>query len=104
MNSQQCKKVGDVVYMTNWYYLPDKAILDLRLIITRSSVVIKMTAGKLIHMSVYTFGDVSMVTVHVNTHSMLLIESMGLRTIPGDEDRFRIFKFTAPNDVTQTRK
>ncbi|XP_076675869.1 odorant receptor 4-like isoform X2 [Andrena cerasifolii] len=55
---EQCKKVGEVVYMTNWYYLPVKAILDLRLIITRSSVVIKMTAGKLIHMSVYTFGDV----------------------------------------------
>ncbi|XP_076675877.1 uncharacterized protein LOC143373009 [Andrena cerasifolii] len=56
--TEQCKKVGEVVYMTNWYYLPDKAVLDLLLIIARSSVVIKMTAGKLIHMSVYTFGDV----------------------------------------------
>ncbi|XP_076675629.1 uncharacterized protein LOC143372894 [Andrena cerasifolii] len=56
--TEQCKKVGEVVYMTNWYYLPDKVILDLSLIIARSSVVIKMTAGKLIHMSVYTFGDV----------------------------------------------
>ncbi|XP_076176246.1 odorant receptor 82a-like [Ptiloglossa arizonensis] len=56
--TEQCKKVGDVVYMTNWYYLPHKTILDLVLIITRSSLIIKITAGKLIHMTVYTFGDV----------------------------------------------
>lgn len=51
--------------MTNWYYLPGKAVLDLILIISRSSVIIKMTAGKLIHMSVYTFGDVSTVLIFV---------------------------------------
>ncbi|CAK9826111.1 Odorant receptor 4 [Anthophora retusa] len=56
--TEQCSKVGDVVYMTNWYHLPDKTILDLILIIARSSVVVEITAGKLIHMSVYTFGDV----------------------------------------------
>ncbi|KOC59817.1 Odorant receptor 2a [Habropoda laboriosa] len=56
--TEQCKKVGEVVYMTNWYYLPDKDILNLLLIISRSSLVIKITAGKLIQMSVYTFGDV----------------------------------------------
>ncbi|XP_076235775.1 uncharacterized protein LOC143180128 [Calliopsis andreniformis] len=56
--SEQCKKVGEVVYMSNWYYLPEKTILDLILIINRSSVVIKITAGKLIQMSVFTFGDV----------------------------------------------
>lgn len=50
--------VGDVVYMTNWYYLPEKNILDLLLIIARSRVVVQITAGKMIHMSVYTFGDV----------------------------------------------
>ncbi|XP_076176276.1 uncharacterized protein LOC143151233 [Ptiloglossa arizonensis] len=56
--TEQCKNVGEVVYMTNWYYLPDKTILDLILIITRSSLIIKITAGKLIHMTIYTFGDV----------------------------------------------
>ena len=45
--------------MTNWYYLPDKAILDLILIIARSGVVVQITAGKMVLMSVYTFGDVS---------------------------------------------
>ncbi|XP_017795939.1 PREDICTED: uncharacterized protein LOC108577311 [Habropoda laboriosa] len=43
--TEQCKKVGEVVYMTNWYYLPDKDILNLLLIISRSSLVIKITAG-----------------------------------------------------------
>nr|XP_003700923.1 PREDICTED: odorant receptor 2a-like [Megachile rotundata] len=56
--SEQCKNVGDSVYMTNWYYLPDKHILDLLLIISRSSTVIKMTAGKFVTMSIYTFASV----------------------------------------------
>ncbi|XP_017759709.1 PREDICTED: odorant receptor 4-like [Eufriesea mexicana] len=46
--SEQCKKVGDIVYMTNWYQLPDKEILNLVMIISRSSMEIKITAGKLI--------------------------------------------------------
>ncbi|XP_043253368.1 odorant receptor 82a-like [Colletes gigas] len=54
--TEQCKKVGEIVYMTNWYYLPAKTILDLLFIIARSSIVIKITAGKIIYMSVYTFG------------------------------------------------
>ncbi|XP_017759752.1 PREDICTED: odorant receptor 4-like [Eufriesea mexicana] len=56
--TEKCKKIGEVVYMTNWYYLPYKDILDLIQIILRSSLVIEITAGKLIHMSIYTFGDV----------------------------------------------
>ncbi|XP_017795937.1 PREDICTED: odorant receptor 4-like [Habropoda laboriosa] len=56
--TEQCKKVGEVVYMSNWYYLPYKDILDLILIILRSSVVFKFTAGKILHMSMYTFSDV----------------------------------------------
>ncbi|CAL7936656.1 unnamed protein product [Xylocopa violacea] len=56
--TEQCKKVGEVVYMTNWYYLPDKLILDLILIIVRSNVVIDITAGKIVHLSIYTFGQV----------------------------------------------
>ncbi|XP_017759756.1 PREDICTED: odorant receptor 4-like [Eufriesea mexicana] len=56
--SEQCKKVGDIVYMTNWYQLPDKEILNLVMIISRSSMEIKITAGKLITLSVYTFGNI----------------------------------------------
>ncbi|XP_034171930.1 odorant receptor 4-like [Osmia lignaria lignaria] len=56
--SEQCKKVGEAVYMTEWYYLPDKYILDLLLIISRSSVAIKMTAGKFVQMSLITFSSV----------------------------------------------
>ena len=48
-----------MVYMTNWYHLPYKNALDLIMVIGRSSVVTKIKAGKLIHMSIYTFGDVS---------------------------------------------
>ncbi|XP_017759757.1 PREDICTED: odorant receptor 46a-like [Eufriesea mexicana] len=56
--SERSKMVGDVVYMTNWYYLPGKDILDLVLVIARSRVVVQITAGKIIHMSVYTFSEV----------------------------------------------
>ncbi|XP_076675876.1 uncharacterized protein LOC143373008 isoform X2 [Andrena cerasifolii] len=56
--TEQCKEIGEVVYMTNWYHLPYKNALDLIMIIARSSVVTRITAGKLIPMSVYTFGDI----------------------------------------------
>lgn len=58
--------------MTNWYYLPGKTVLDLLLIIARSSAAIKITAGKLIHISIYTFGDVSMFVVYIDTIQLLL--------------------------------
>lgn len=45
--------------MTDWYRLPRKTALGLILIISRSSVVIKITAGKLIQLSIATFSDVS---------------------------------------------
>ncbi|XP_077269675.1 odorant receptor 10-like [Temnothorax americanus] len=56
--TDQCKKVGEVAYMTDWYELPHKIVLDLILIILRSRVVIKITAGKIFHMSIQTFGVV----------------------------------------------
>lgn len=56
--------IGEAVYMTNWYYLPGKDILNLVQIILRSSMVIKITAGKLVHMSIYTFGNVSHMLIH----------------------------------------
>jgi len=50
--------------MTNWYHLPYKTARGLILIISRSSSVIKLTAGKLVHLSIATFGDVSTRSVH----------------------------------------
>lgn len=45
--------------MTDWYQLPHKTVLGLILIILRSRIVIKITAGKIFHMSIPTFGVVS---------------------------------------------
>ncbi|XP_032669661.1 odorant receptor 82a-like [Odontomachus brunneus] len=56
--TDQCQKVGDVTYMTNWYQLHHKIAIDLILIISRSNAVIKITAGKMIQLSIATFGDV----------------------------------------------
>lgn len=49
--------------MTNWYQLPHKTVLGLILIIMRSSIVIKITAGKIFHMSIPTFGTVSITKI-----------------------------------------
>lgn len=57
--AQQGKKVGEKFYMTEWYQLPHKTALGLVLIISRSSMVIKITAGKLIQISIATFAAVS---------------------------------------------
>ncbi|XP_020295544.1 odorant receptor 4-like [Pseudomyrmex gracilis] len=54
----QCKHVGEMAYMTNWYELPHQTARGFVLIIARSSNVIKITAGKLFHLSIATFGDV----------------------------------------------
>ncbi|XP_014475015.1 PREDICTED: odorant receptor 82a-like [Dinoponera quadriceps] len=56
--TEQCRNVGDMAYMTNWYKLRHKTALGLVLIIARSSNVIKITAGKLFHLSITTFGEV----------------------------------------------
>ncbi|XP_012230139.1 odorant receptor 10-like isoform X2 [Linepithema humile] len=56
--TQQCKKIGETAYMIDWYRLPHKTALGLILIISRSSAVIKITAGKLIQLSIATFSDV----------------------------------------------
>ncbi|XP_070159300.1 odorant receptor 82a-like [Polyergus mexicanus] len=56
--TEQCKKVGEAAYMTNWYELPRKTVLGLILVIIRSNIVIKITAGKIFHMSIATFGNV----------------------------------------------
>ncbi|CAL1689206.1 unnamed protein product [Lasius platythorax] len=56
--SEQCDQVGETAYMTNWYLLPGNSALGLVLIILRSSVVIRLTAGKMIELSFSTFGNV----------------------------------------------
>ncbi|XP_017759759.1 PREDICTED: odorant receptor 4-like [Eufriesea mexicana] len=56
--TEKCKKIGDIIYTTKWYQLPEKDILNLIMIISRSGVEVKITAGKLINTSVYTFGNV----------------------------------------------
>ena len=59
--TERCKEIGNMVYMTNWYHLPDKDIFNLIMIIVRSGVEYKMTAGKIIDISVITFGNVCLV-------------------------------------------
>ncbi|XP_018364253.1 PREDICTED: odorant receptor 82a-like [Trachymyrmex cornetzi] len=56
--SEQCGQIGEIAYMTNWYLLPGNTALDLVLIILRSSIVVKITAGKMIELSLSTFGNV----------------------------------------------
>ncbi|XP_011684719.1 PREDICTED: odorant receptor 82a-like [Wasmannia auropunctata] len=56
--TEQCKNVGEVAYMTNWYKLPRKTALGFVLIIMQSSYIIKITAGKIFRLSIATFGDV----------------------------------------------
>ncbi|KAL0117018.1 hypothetical protein PUN28_010112 [Cardiocondyla obscurior] len=58
MLSEQCGQVGETAYMTNWHLLPGNTALDLVLIILRSSIVVKITAGKMIELSLSTFGNV----------------------------------------------
>ncbi|XP_036146795.1 uncharacterized protein LOC105835747 [Monomorium pharaonis] len=56
--SEQCGQVGEAAYMTNWYLLPGNTALGLVLIILKSSIVVKITAGKMIELSLSTFGNV----------------------------------------------
>ncbi|XP_018343952.1 PREDICTED: odorant receptor 82a-like [Trachymyrmex septentrionalis] len=55
--TEQCKLVGEMAYMTNWYNLHHTTARGLILIIARSNNVVKITAGKLFHLSIATFGD-----------------------------------------------
>jgi len=48
-----------MAYMTDWYNLHHTTARGLILIIVRSNNVVKITAGKLFHLSIATFGDVS---------------------------------------------
>nr|XP_012135240.1 PREDICTED: uncharacterized protein LOC100875960 [Megachile rotundata] len=61
--TEQCKKVGEKAYSVEWYRLSHRTALSLVMIISRSSMVIKITAGKIIRISLATFGDVSIKTL-----------------------------------------
>ncbi|XP_011148008.2 odorant receptor 82a-like isoform X2 [Harpegnathos saltator] len=56
--SEQCGQVGETAYMTDWYVLPGNTAVGLVLIILRSSIIVKITGGKMIELSLSTFGDV----------------------------------------------
>ncbi|KAG7198556.1 hypothetical protein KM043_005921 [Ampulex compressa] len=55
--AEKCEKISEVAYMTDWYRLPRKIALGMILIISRSNIIPKITAGKIIQLSILTFGD-----------------------------------------------
>ncbi|XP_015431162.1 PREDICTED: odorant receptor 4-like [Dufourea novaeangliae] len=56
--TEQCKMVGETAYMTEWYRLPYKTAAGLILVILRAGSVTRITAGKILPMSLSTFADV----------------------------------------------
>jgi len=85
--------------MTNWYRLPHKTARSLILIISRSSSVIKLTAGKLIHLSIATFGDVS-----TQIYITFFFSLIHLRNVSGDENLYDISKHAADHDCFLVRQ
>lgn len=83
--------------MINWYRLPHKTALGLILIISRSSTVIKLTAGKLVHLSIATFGDVSISAMSRYTFLQTWYNRYNW-IISGDEDIHDIFKHASDYD------
>ena len=79
--------------MTNWYHLPHKTARDLILIISRSSNVIKLTAGKLIHLSIETFGNVSARRCTLCFYSQIYVQN-----VLGDENLHDISKHASDRD------
>ncbi|CAL7936663.1 unnamed protein product [Xylocopa violacea] len=55
---QQCKKVGKMSYMVDWYRLPENKKLSFVLIIAMANSSIKLTAGNMAELCLTTFGDV----------------------------------------------
>ncbi|XP_050457493.1 odorant receptor 63a-like [Cataglyphis hispanica] len=56
--AEQCRKIGKVSYMIDWYRLPERKALALVLMIAMSNSSVKFTAGNLFDLSLNTFGDV----------------------------------------------
>lgn len=55
----QCEAVGKAAYMTEWYRLPGKTGLTLVMLITMAHYPRRLTAGRIIELSISTFGNVS---------------------------------------------
>lgn len=90
--------IGEAVYMTNWYYLPGKDILNLIQIILRSSMVVKITAYKIVHMSIYTFSNVSYMLNYIYLYLLTVIKCT---IIPGDKNCFYLFESITSNDLIE---
>ncbi|XP_043517205.1 uncharacterized protein LOC122532478 [Frieseomelitta varia] len=56
--AEQCRKVGEMTYMIDWYRLSGKKKLGCILIIAMSNSSMKFTAGNMIELSINTFSDV----------------------------------------------
>ena len=87
--------------MTNWYRLSDKDILNLIMIIIRSSVEYKMTAGKIIDMSVITFSNVCFSIFFIlKDKKSLILENIdtNIFKISDNKNYFCIFKYITPSD------
>ncbi|XP_014484213.1 PREDICTED: odorant receptor 13a-like [Dinoponera quadriceps] len=56
--AEQCRKIGEMSYMIDWYRLPGRKGLGLVLLIAMSNSSIKLTAANFFELSIGTFGDV----------------------------------------------
>ncbi|XP_076176273.1 odorant receptor 10-like [Ptiloglossa arizonensis] len=56
--SEQCSQIGPASYEIDWYNLPPKQACNLILVNAISHYPPKLTAGKIIELSLYTFGSV----------------------------------------------
>ncbi|KAL0117013.1 hypothetical protein PUN28_010110 [Cardiocondyla obscurior] len=55
---EKSTKLGSICYMINWYQLSPKSVRNLILIIAMSSHPIKLSAGRMVDLSLTTFGNV----------------------------------------------
>nr|XP_003700913.1 PREDICTED: odorant receptor 22c-like [Megachile rotundata] len=56
--AEECRKIGEMSYMIDWYRLPGKRKLSVILMIEMSNSSIKLTAGNIVILSYSKFGDV----------------------------------------------
>ncbi|XP_034944551.1 LOW QUALITY PROTEIN: uncharacterized protein [Chelonus insularis] len=52
---EECRKVGETSYMIDWYQLPEKKALGLKLTIATAQNPVTVTAGKLVELSLHSF-------------------------------------------------
>ncbi|KAF3424630.1 hypothetical protein E2986_11711 [Frieseomelitta varia] len=89
---RQCRKIGEMSYMIEWYRLPGNKKLCCVLIIAMSNCSIKLTAGNIVDLTISTFTDVSIklqssVLLHLTTER-------GIFERTGCQDGSHIFKRT----------